>query len=315
VSCLACTVPLSAQVPGDTVYVCSAASAFLMIDSLPGEPPPGGSWTDPNGFPHSPVFIPSIDLSGTYCYAVNGDTTCLFIQTVPVPNAGMNSFIAICGEDMPELPEPDSSGYWVICGATTYCYVATGTYPCMNDTATMTYFLSDPPDAGLDDLITVCPNAPPFNMFDSIPGTPDPNGYWGASNGIFVPGSDTAGTYHYIVSGVQPCLADTSTLLVIVLAENAPSCLSTGLTANTFTDLHAALDRHTGMLMLRGCTFGTYALRIYDPLGRCAWHSSIDVHSDPQYVPSLAGLASGRYVLEVVDRSGSAHRTPFVIAY
>lgn len=64
----------------NSVGVCPNDIAFAMIDSLLSDPDLGGLWTDPLGIAHSPVFDPSLDAPGTYCYTVTGPPPCPVAQ-------------------------------------------------------------------------------------------------------------------------------------------------------------------------------------------------------------------------------------------
>jgi hypothetical protein len=59
----------------NSISTCSLAPAFLLTDSLLGNPAIGGQWTGPAGL-HGPVFEPSIDVQGVYCYEVLNPLPC-----------------------------------------------------------------------------------------------------------------------------------------------------------------------------------------------------------------------------------------------
>ena len=70
-------------------------------------------------------------------------------------------------------------------------------------------------NAGIDNAVAVCQNAPPFMMIDSLLGSPQPGGIWNDPGGsphslVFVPGVDPAGTYCYVVGNDTACLTITS---------------------------------------------------------------------------------------------------------
>jgi hypothetical protein len=60
-------------VPGESTQtiVCSSAS-FLNLNTVLQNEDPGGSWTNPGGDPHTGVYDPLVDSSGTYTYTVTG---------------------------------------------------------------------------------------------------------------------------------------------------------------------------------------------------------------------------------------------------
>jgi hypothetical protein len=55
----------------NAIVLCQNGSPIIMIDSLGGDPDPGGSW-----FPSSGIFDPATDLPGIYCYTVAGTAPC-----------------------------------------------------------------------------------------------------------------------------------------------------------------------------------------------------------------------------------------------
>lgn len=57
----------------NTISVCPQADAFAMLDSLSGNPDPGGAWGF-SGAPVSGTFDPGLDATGEYCYTVSNPT-------------------------------------------------------------------------------------------------------------------------------------------------------------------------------------------------------------------------------------------------
>ena len=254
IACLLPTTHLHANVPegggqagiSNAISVCEAGPPFLMIDSLLGSPQPGGDWIDTFGNPHTPVFNPSIDPPGSYCYVVGSDTACLDVTIVAAPNAGTNGYVIVCSNNMPTsyFPylggSPDSTGYWIQCGANTYCYVVPGVAPCPNDTAMVTVVIIQAPNAGLNSTLVVCSSYTPFSLFNLLLGTPQAGGTWTApggaqQSGIFDPGTSSSGMYCYTVTGLPPCASDQACVIVnitqapdaglnnsITVCENAP---------------------------------------------------------------------------------------------
>jgi len=287
----------------NAIAVCSNATPFLMIDSLLGTPQPGGAWITPEELPHGPLFIPGIHMGGTYCYVVGGDTACLSITVSVPPYAGSDGFLSICGDSLPELPFPngaDTTGHWVNCGPGIHCYVVPGTFPCSNDTAVMTVYSILPPDAGMNNMITVCPDMPPFSMVDSLLGTPDPAGqwdYWGIPvSGIFDPSSGASGTYVYTVPGTSPCVADVSHLTIMVLPSNDPQCLSTGVGgSNVLLNVNSRPNPSNGQFTLSYPVQPEAGmLEVLDMQGRMVYQSRLAAWSQVHRV-ALGGEAAGMY--------------------
>jgi gliding motility-associated-like protein len=92
------------------------------------------------------------------------------------------------------------------------------------------------PDPGLDASHTVCSSDGPVNLFSYLGGSPDAGGMWLNPNSVQVaqpidPATALQGVYLYIVSGTDPCLADTAELDLTIL--EAPKLDSIIVTANT----------------------------------------------------------------------------------
>ncbi|MGD1848490.1 MAG: HYR domain-containing protein, partial [Salibacteraceae bacterium] len=98
--------------PGEdgAITVCVNDAGFDLIDILNGTPDAGGSWTDPDGQPHSGVFTPGSDLAGDYVYTVPGLTPCpdssaivsVTVYDLPLVDAGPD-FTITKGEEVATL--------------------------------------------------------------------------------------------------------------------------------------------------------------------------------------------------------------------
>jgi gliding motility-associated-like protein len=217
---------------------CSSGAPFSMRSKLGGTPQPGGTWS-PGG---SDTFTPGTSTPGIYTYTVTGTPPCpnasatLTVTVNTMPSAGGDGTLNTCSNgpavDLFTLltGSPDASGAWTLNGNPVsniftpgvsvpgvYKYVVTGTPPCPNDTALVTVTVVNAPDAGINRSITVCSDAPAFNMRDSLGGSPDPGGSWSpGGGGTFTPGVSSPGVYTYTVAGTAPCSNATATLTVTV---------------------------------------------------------------------------------------------------
>ncbi|WP_425422758.1 gliding motility-associated C-terminal domain-containing protein [Phaeodactylibacter xiamenensis] len=72
---------------------------------------------------------------------------------------------------------------------------------------------SSTPSAGEDASVTACPGAAPFQLLDSLAGSPAPGGQWQPGSGSFDPATDAPGTYLYIQSSAG-CPSDTAVATV-----------------------------------------------------------------------------------------------------
>lgn len=234
--------------------VCSNGAAFDMLLLL-GDADPTGTWMF-GVDNHSGTFDPAIDPAGVYQYQVDGVPPCApSISTVTVSlnqaaNAGISSSITICSDEDPffliqELGgNPNlNDGYWVgpngthtgifdldVDGEGEYEYIVPGDAPCDTARASVSVFISEEPDPGLDNTINVCQNGPSFQLFGQLGGTPDANGTWtfegGFSSGTFTPGISSPGDYVYHVTGLAPCDADSATVTVNLDLEPNPGSSS-----------------------------------------------------------------------------------------
>lgn len=230
-----------------SLTICSDQGAVDLFTYLGGSPQIGGTWTRPNGQPHSGTYLPGSEVGGVYTYTVAGTTPCVNasasvqVNRVIAPNAGVNGTITVCSTNAPFSlisvlgGSPSGSGSWLapgnvpVSGTFTpgtsvpgaYTYVVPGTAPCVNDSAFVTVFVNQAPQAGQNASVLVCSSDPEFDLINVLGGSPDPGGSWTRPNGTshsgtFTPGLSAPGGYTYTVTGVTPCLAATAVVTVSV---------------------------------------------------------------------------------------------------
>jgi mucin-2 len=96
-------------------------------------------------------------------------------------------------------------------------------------------------------VASLCSNADPIDLFTFLGGTPQPGGTWSpalpSGTGVLNPGIDAAGVYTYTVTGVAPCVDDSSTVTVsITPGPDAGTSGTLSLCANSAAqDLFASL--------------------------------------------------------------------------
>ncbi|MES2629397.1 MAG: hypothetical protein V4616_10565 [Bacteroidota bacterium] len=112
-------------------------------------------------------------------------------------------------------------------GTYNFSYVVTGIAPCKNETAKVTVKVSDQPFAGVGSTVKICTNGA-INLFNALLNSPKPGGTWSdvntsggslnTSTGAYTATNVVPGTYRfkYKVPAVAPCLADSTTMIVIV---------------------------------------------------------------------------------------------------
>jgi len=188
------------------------------------------------------------------------------INVTQPPNAGSNAVLPLCGNSAPQDlflllgPTAQTGGTWTpalasgtgvfnpaLDTAGTYVYTVVGTPPCINDTASASVTVTQQTDAGTDGVASLCSNADPIDLFTFLGGTPQPGGTWSpalpSGSGVLNPGVDAAGVYTYTVTGVAPCVDDSSTVTVSITPgpdAGIPGTL-TLCTNSTAQDLFASL--------------------------------------------------------------------------
>lgn len=96
---------------GDEILVCPQSPAFTMLDSMPGDPIPGGAWLYGIDAVDG-VFDPTLDPDGDYCYAIGNicgsDTACLRINFLD-PLDPYCIFLGMDEVEQESLPYPNPS--------------------------------------------------------------------------------------------------------------------------------------------------------------------------------------------------------------
>ena len=244
-----------------STVTCSSGAPFNMTALLPGNPSPNGTWYF-NIQNHDPMFVPGVDVQGIYEYRVQGQAPCtqavafLTISVITGANAGCNSSTTVCSGGQQFLLfnaltcNPQNNGSWLgpdllphngtFNPATSapgdYYYIITGQSPCVNDTALVSVFVNDSPNAGTSGTGSFCGSASApgtaVNLITLLGGTPDPFGTWvgpapgnPSFSGLFIPGVSTPGLYTYTVT--NSCGSASATVSVQVNAPANAGCNNT----------------------------------------------------------------------------------------
>ena len=226
-----------------SIELCESSPAIDLFTLLGGSPDVGGAWT-PALSSASGVFDPSIDNAGVYTYTIPATANCSEISsTVSVAvvlnqNAGEDANIEICENDAPvDLftfinGNPDLAGTWTptltsgsgvfdpsIDTAGEYTYTINANDLCSADFSVVTVVVIPDQSAGQNGQITVCQDAPLFDLTTILQGNPLTSGTWSpelnSGTNIFNPAIDFSAVYTYTVS--TPC--GTSTAEVVVSIE------------------------------------------------------------------------------------------------
>ncbi|MBA6152328.1 gliding motility-associated C-terminal domain-containing protein [Gelidibacter maritimus] len=212
-----------------------------------------------SGSPLDPS-TPLVD--GESYFATTRDLPCESLERFEVtveiaePNdAGSNGEMEICESGLTStgsinlfdalLGTPDTNGVWsgplpttngttgtvdvtsMSSAASPYVFsYSVSSEDCPTSVATISIFVIEGPNPGMDGSLILCSSDAPQDLFDSLQGTPEPGGFWtpalASGTGVFDPAQDTAGTYTYTVQGVPPCGDVTATVEVSVNPEVDP---------------------------------------------------------------------------------------------
>lgn len=241
-----------------TLTSCQSINSLDLFTGLGGTPDLGGSWNDDDatGALTGSIFDPSAVATGTYSftYTVTGTSPCAnatstVLVTVNSPaDAGINGTLDVCDTEVnvPLLSglggTPDLGGGWndddatgglniaffdastVSAGTYDFTYIVAPT-GCVADSATVSVTVTEGPDAGSNNSVTVCNSETNFDVSANLGGTPDAGGTWNDDNStgaltgtIFDPSQVAPGVYGftYTVAGAGPCFPAQATVFVIV---------------------------------------------------------------------------------------------------
>jgi large repetitive protein len=288
-----------------TVPLCLETSVNLS-DYLTGDP--GGVWS----------AGPVVGASGTYTYTVatgcGSDVATFTVEDVPSPDAGDDASGDLCAGstlDLSTLLNGDDGGSWssgapIVDLGGMYTYTVTN--QCGSDIAEFTVFQFDPPNAGEDVEIDVCPNAPPFLLMDSLGGSPEPGGVWLYLGVVHSPTMDPAvdpqGNYCYTLTGEPPCTIGQACVRVTLLPPTDPYCISLGIPSGNRSGLSVLPNPSHGVFQVQGSEY-LRSLELTDAQGRLVWSTS-PLAGQPNVSIVLPGsLADGMYLLRAQDAHGS----------
>ncbi|WP_299111943.1 gliding motility-associated C-terminal domain-containing protein [uncultured Winogradskyella sp.] len=228
-----------------TVDICDNNGTIDLFNSLGGSPDTGGTWS-PTLTSGTGVFDPLLDAAITYTYSFPenapcpGDSATVDVVVNPLPNAGLNSMLELCSNDLATVDlfdsldgTPEIGGTWspALTSGTgvydpsldtpgIYTYTLIGITPCPNVSADVNVIVIQEPDAGTNATVNICDNDGTIDLFNNLGGTPDVGGTWSPSlnsgTNIFDPLIDAVGTYTYTVTGTSPCADASSTVTISV---------------------------------------------------------------------------------------------------
>ena len=166
------------------------------------------------------------------------------------------------------------------------------------------------PYAGENASLSVCENASPFNMIDSLGGVPAPGGQWldpdgQLSNGIFSPGSSVAGLHTYTV-GFEECTS-TAVLSVVLQSSEAPECLNVGIPLNRWINLQLVPDPVINSRFLLTGTTMDALISVLSSDGRLITTQRMQLHRDAPAVIEIPRHHHGLAIVRVQGLANGAH--------
>jgi gliding motility-associated-like protein len=171
---------------------------------------------------------------------------------------------------------------------------------------------SDPPSAGDDSTISLCPDTIPFDLTTVLGGDPDPGGTWSpplASGGnMYDPSLDGSGTFTYTVSAPD-CPDDVAEVTVTVVDLSQSTLLITCHGNNTPTD---TTDDY---IVFEFDPIGTYAGTAYNvsvSSGSITPGSGI-YNQATSFVLQPGSAGSGNVILTVTDNAAPFCSFDFII--
>ena len=309
----------------NTLTLCGNSTGQDLFLSLGGTPQTGGVWS-PALHSGTGFFDPAFDTAGVYTYTVAGTAPCAAgtatatVTVNPIPNAGTNGTLVICSNAPAQdlflslLGTPQTGGVWSpalhsgtgffdpafdIAGV--YTYTVTGLSPCGSTSATVTVSITQAPNAGISNTLTLCGNSTGQDLFLSLGGTPQTGGVWSpalhSGTGFFDPAFDTAGVYTYTVAGTAPCAAN-ATISVTINALITPIFNASGPYCPNDTPGNLQTVSNNGITgiwfpaTISTTTVGTQTYTFTPALGQCASSTFLEVTITSAIIPTFTILDS-----------------------
>ncbi len=298
---------------GKDSTICRSITNLNLFGLLTGEDP-GGVWSDDNasgiltGGSINPSLLNNNAVPATFKYTYTITNICgtlstsINVSVIATKSAGIDDDTTICETGSPINlltvldGNPNSGGTFTDnnssgqlsgmmfnpdnLGPATFLftYTVAGTSPCPNTTSKVTVTVADQPDAGNNNVASICTNAG-INLFNQILGTPKPGGTWtdmnnsggilNASTGAYTASGVAPGIYmfKYKVNAVAPCLADSTTITLTVkgppIIANVTSLCSFDKSTYTVSFELSGGDPATYSVSPAGGTFAGTGPKVY----------------------------------------------------
>ena len=261
--------------------VCDNDSNVDLFNALDGTQDTGGTWQNDDGVGSlsGNIFNATGVTPGSYefTYLVTASAPCIDAEVtitlvVEEPlNPGTDNVLDVCSDNgttdlFSLLGAADIGGTWsptltsgtglfdpLLDAQGTYTYTLVNS--CGMFTSEVIVTVTQAPDAGIDNTLTICVVDGPTDLFDLLGATAQTGGSWSpmlvSGTGVFDPAVDAQDTYMYTVVGIAPCNPeDNSEVIVtvndtpglVVLNPSPEYCLSNN---PTVSDLASSI-RPTG---------------------------------------------------------------------
>ncbi len=244
----------------NAIIACETDNSVDLFANLGGIPDGGGVWEDIDGTGAltGSLFDATLTAAGTFDFryivsatGCDNDTSVVSVTVNEIPDAGNDSTVTVCvtqtafdlttaltGTAQPGGTWNDDDGTGALSGnnfnassagvgAWHFTYTISGGGTCADSSAVITVNVVTAPDAGNNNLITVCETDNSVDLFANLGGTPDGSGTWNDDDGtgaltlgifdataIAVPGTYN---FTYTVSAAG-CGNDMATVTVEVIA-------------------------------------------------------------------------------------------------
>ena len=234
------------------ITACNDNNSIDLFTGLDGTQDAGGTWNNDDGIGtlSGNIFDATGVSAGTYSftYTVTASAPCVddsetITVTIEAPlDAGTDGApLDLCSDDVTvdlftQLGgTPDTGGTWspdLTSGTGVFdpsvdvsgTYIYTVSNACGTNTSEIDVTVTQAPNAGTDNSITICVINGNIDLFTQLGGTPDTGGTWSpalaSGTGEFDPTVDASGVYIYTVASVLPCRTDASAQITVTVNDS-----------------------------------------------------------------------------------------------